>query len=414
MVVGLATKLEALVSNLNRPRVFERIIAIRKAAAERLAEWSHGQYLAARASIERLIEQGRHAEAVRAAQALHLKAESAGDIAYAGAAYDGAMAQITLGHALQMSGDAEAGIPHLEASRERFERLNKPRMAAGALTQKADCLTDLGRYDGAAEAYEQAIGMFKKVNDPRSVAASKNQLAAVRSHQKKYLEALDLYAEARDVFEHLNELAAIAAVWHQIGLVYEKTRGYEAAEDAYQKSLGIEIQRGNRSGEAISLGQLGNPYSNMGRREDAVRFYSQAADIAVQLGDLRSQGAIRNNIADELVKLGRYDEARREIERTIGCLKPFGHAGQIWKSFGILSNLERAVGNQPAALEARNQAIAAYLAYRRDGGAAQRETTQLVEMVNQDPAAARAALDDPDIDYGLAAEITLLLERLDP
>jgi hypothetical protein len=44
---------------------------------------------------------------------------------------------------------------------------------------------------------------------------------------------------------------------------------------------------------------------------------------------------------------------------------------QPWTTFYILSNLERAVGNEAAAQEALAKAIEAYRAYRRDGGASQ-------------------------------------------
>ena len=410
--VDLATSLESLVSTLNRPRVLARVVEIRSAAAQRLPEWSHAQYLSEHASIERLIDQGRSAEAVTAAQALHLRSEATGEAAYDGAAADGAMAQFTLGRALHMSGDAESALPHLEKSRERFEQLNQPRMATLALSGKADCLAGLGRFDEAAEVYAGVIKRYERLQDSRSAAASKGQLATVRQHQGNYPEALCLHSEARDVFESLNEPAQVARAWHQIGLVYEDTGQLGAAEHAYQRSLNIKVMIGDRAGQAATLGQLGNLYSKMGRSEDAVRLYRQAADIAVQVGDLRREGIQRNNVADELVKLRRYDEARQEVIRAIECKKPFGHVAQPWTSFAILSNLERAVGNQPAELGARTQAIAAYLAYRRDGGAAEIDTTQLVEMVKQDPAGARAALDDPEIHYGLAAEITLALEGL--
>ena len=100
-LVNLATSLEGLIANLNRPRVLARVVQIRAAATQRLPDWSHSQYVAEDASIDRLIEQGRHTEAVRAAQALHSKSDAAGEAAYAGAAYDGAMARVTLGRALR-------------------------------------------------------------------------------------------------------------------------------------------------------------------------------------------------------------------------------------------------------------------------------------------------------------------------
>ena len=50
------------------------------------------------------------------------------------------------------------------------------------------------------------------------------------------------------------------------------------------------------------------------------------------------------------------------------CGKPYGHAAQPWKTWDILCDLEQAVGDAAAARAARAQALALYLAYRRDGG----------------------------------------------
>ena len=121
------------------------------------------------------------------------------------------------------------------------------------------------------------------------------------------------------------------------------------------------------------------------------------------------EGVVRSNAAIQLIELRRYDEARRELERAIECKKLFGHAAEPWKTFDNLCDLERAVGKLTAALVARQQAMEAYLAYRRDGGAPQIDPTPLIAMVKQDPVAARAAVEDPEVNYCDAAELILAL-----
>jgi len=318
-------------------------------------------------------------------------------------------------------------------------------MARVALSDKSDCLTDIGRFDEAAKGYQEAIELAEGARDLRSLGVNKGQLATVRMLQKKYPEALKLYGEVRDTFIGLGEPATVAISWHQIGRTYEEAGQYQAAEEAYQKSLKIEVQIGSRSEEAGTLNQLGNLYAEMGRHEEAVQFLVKAAEVFTHLRDLRKEGIIRSNIAIDLIQLRRYDEARREIERAVECQKPFGHAAEPWKSFNILCDLEHAVANEPAAREARRQAIEAYLAYRRDGGESQIPGGRLCALVAERPAEAGvkfaqllqdletpawarslvpalqsvlagsldvALADDPNLDYDDAAELLLLIESL--
>jgi tetratricopeptide (TPR) repeat protein len=274
--VGLATTLEALVAPLNRPNALARVVAIRTAAAQRLGGWSQARFEAELAAVDRLLEQDEYGGAVRAARALLQKAEQSAETAYPGASYDVALVQVTLGRSLRMTGAPDKALPYLEEARRRFEALVQTRMANVALTEKADCSRDLGRYDEAAAAYEQAIAAAEQRGDRRSAAVNKNQLATVRRRQRRYTDALELYSEVLSIFEQLGEARSVAVSWHQIGNVHLETGQPDAAEQAYQESLKVEVQRGNALGEAQTLNQLGNLYSGLGRNEDAVRCYRQS------------------------------------------------------------------------------------------------------------------------------------------
>jgi len=433
-VINFAAGLEFLIAALNRPKALARVVEIRTEAAERVSDWSHARFLAEGAAVERLEEQGRYEESVRAAGALYANTQAAGETAYDEAAYDGAMAQFTLGRALLKSGAAGEALGHVHEARERFKSLGRFRMANVALTDNADCLTDLGRYDEAAAAYEESIRVAAQLEDARQGAVVRGQLAMVRMLQKRYVEALELSAEARNTFQELGEPRSVAVAWHLIGMVHKEADEYEAAEAAYQESLKIKVQLGDRGEEATTLVELGNLYSLVERREDAVRFYCHAVEVFVEMRDPRSEGSARNNVADELVNLKRYDEARVELERAIECKKPFGHVAEPWTTFAILSNLEREVRNETAARQARDKAIQAYLAYRRAGGESQSEAGPLCSLVSEhltelsrDPGA-RALVqaleavlagsrdvrlaDDPNIPYDAGAELLLLIESL--
>ncbi len=233
-------------------------------------------------------------------------------------------------------------------------------------------------------------------------------------------------------------------------MLHRETRNFEAAEEALKQELAIRVQQQDRGGEAGSLTELGNLYNAMERWEEAATFYRRAADIYFSLPDLNHEGAARGNLANVFIKLLRYDEARTELQRAIECSKPFGHAAEPWIIWHNLHTLELAVGDLQAAAQARQQAMQSYLAYRRDGGGdhentalaynrtalaiQQAETAEaeqaLVQLIGDTKirpqrkiAAAKlcailkgdrnpALSSDPELDYQDAAELQLLLERL--
>jgi tetratricopeptide (TPR) repeat protein len=386
-IVDLAGRIERLLYTLGRRQILQQVVAVREKAEKGLKAWNNTSFASAFNQIERLLEKGSLGPAQTAAQDLLKKSLDAGEDAYPSAAYNIAMSNLLLGRVLGMSGASEPALTYLESARTQFDRLGRDgnkdaqRMASACLTEQGDCLRNLGRLDEAATAYEESIALDEKLGDLRGAAVGKGNLGTVRKDQKQYAEALSAYESAIQSFESLSEPASVATIWHQMGMVHENSNNYPAAETAYRKSLGIKVQQNNKDGEASSLGQLGNLFDKMGQLEDAITFYRQAADIHVELGDLAKEGFDRNNLADTFIKLKRYVDARQEILRAIECTKPFGHTAEPWKTWQILSTIEQAQGNATAAKDARDQAVALYMAFRRSGGGKYEYGSQLCAMV---------------------------------
>jgi tetratricopeptide (TPR) repeat protein len=450
--IGLATLLYGLLQYAGKPRLLERVVQVREAAAATLGEtWNHARFQAQRTQIEQQLAGGRLREAFDGAQALLQRARAVGEKAYPSADYDLAMACFLLARVLKTAGGAESALPLLDEARQRFEAIARERasqaaegMAFVCLTERGGCLLDLGRLDEAAATYEESIRCKEKFADDRGVAVSKGQLGTVLLLQCRYPEALKAYEEARERFTRLNEPGSIAVFWHQTGRVYQEAGQPEAAEDAYRKALAIEVRLGDVAGQASTLGQLGSLYGDqLGRTEEAVAFYRQAVDKYVEIRDVAGEGRQRNNLAIELRKLRRLDEARQEIRRAIECDAQFGHAAEPWKTWAILADIETDSDNPADAAEARRKAIACYLAYRRDGGENHDDAGRICLAVTErllagDSAGAaaflqqyaahpfkhalqaivassrdRALADAPELDYSMAAEILFLIETLE-
>ncbi len=389
LIVDKAQTVEALFANLGRPQVVQFAKSIREQAAQAIGEWNHAQFTHKSAAADRYLEQGDLNAAFQLAREVWEQCERAGGRTYPEAEYDRATANLRLGRVLEMGGRSEQALPFLAEARRRFLALaqngntHAERMASVCLAEMGDCFSDLGRYDEAAQQYLIAIEEAEKRGGLREVAVGKGQLATVRMLQKNYTEAFQLYEEVKSIFEQYREPRQVAVIWHQIGIVHHKAGNYTAAEKAYQESLAIKIRENNKQGEASSLGQLGSLYDDMDRLEDAVRMVERAAEIYTALGNLQGEGIQRSNMANSLMKLSRVSEARTQLLRAVECKSQLGPSAEPWKTWGILYDLETSEGNRQAAAEARQKAMQAYAAYRKDGGESQNNRFQLISAAAQ-------------------------------
>jgi len=451
-MLNVAGRVEQLLAPLDHPRLLKRVVAVREQASQGLGGGlTDTRFAAIQMQIERLLLAGQVPQAYQAAQRLLADSQGPGSQV---SAPNQAMAFDLLGMVLLAGGASGEAMSRFQEAQRRFEQLGEPgaRMAAVAISQQGSCLCDLGRLGEAAQAYEESIKWTEALQDARQVAVGKGQLATVRLYQGRYVEALAGHESARQIFAELGEPQGVATAWHQIGMVHEEAGNYEAAEEAYRESLALKVKLKDRAGEVDTLTQLGTLYGKMGRLEEAVTFLRQAADIYVQIEDQAKEGKVRNNLAYALIKLRCYEEARAEIGRAIECKQPYGHAAEPWKTWMVLHEVERAVGDQAAAERARAEARRLFLAYRRDGGenhspggrlcaafyqamqAGQgAEMAALLQQLAEDPSADEALkalvftlqailggsrdpalAENPVLSYDFAAEVQLLLEALGP
>jgi tetratricopeptide (TPR) repeat protein len=442
VIVVLASRLESLIAPLGRPKALAHVAAIRTKANDHCGEWNPATFNAEVSAVYRLSDKG---QAVETARSLLEKVRTVSESAKEGAALAVLNAYCAFGRTLQMSGYVEEAITYLDEAIKRAEGLGLTEWSYMVLADKGDCLMELGRIEKAAKVYEESIRKAEKSGDLRGVAVGKGQLASVRMVQRRYDEALDLHNDLRERFERLEEPLQVATAWQLIGVTYEGLDQHDAAERAFQMSLGISVRLGDRSIEEKTLAELGYLYLKQGRFEEAARFCRNAAETAKSQNDLFAEGLDRINLAALLLELKRYDEARAELTRCEECLKPFGLAGKPWSYFHLVSVLEWAMGNEPAARNARSQAIQAYLDYRRAGGDSQTDARRLCEFalqaevigvewlaeasqlsnVSDSMKALRSSLevvlrgsrdvalaDDPNLNFEEAAELLLLIESL--
>ena len=422
-VVMLATALERLVSWRNRPQALARIVAVRHAAAARLADWGYARALSAQATIDRLLDADDFHSAQLSAEKLLADCLRAGESAYPAAAYDIALAHFLLGRVHTSARKSQAALEWLAAARTRFEALatagypGAKLMAAAALSESAISLCDLGHLDDSATAYEEAIEQFKELNAEPHIAAAKGRLGMVYYCQLRFDDAYAAHRAAKDAFETLNAPAEVATAWHNIGLACSAIGQGDEAERAYREALAIRMNTGPSSAEASTLGELGNLAAARGRLIEAVTFHGLAADLFGVLQNPAAEGSARTIVSRLLVDLRRFDEARRELVRAMECNDRCGHTNVPWEALMSLHALEHAMGHPEAADAARNMAIAGFLDYRVSGGENHDGGVEFIDIVKRaipknEVAKAERELAELATEFGPQAELQTLMPKL--
>ena len=173
-VVAVAASVEALLARLGRPHALAQATAVRAQAAQALAGWSHARFIAESENIDRLLERGDlHSRPYRGPTPPGtVPGGWRHGVSGCGVRHcHGSLA--VSGEHCESLGAAEAALQPLTEAQQRFQTLaeagntNASRMASVAITERGDCLRDLGRLDEAAAAYEDAIQRAEQRDDRR-------------------------------------------------------------------------------------------------------------------------------------------------------------------------------------------------------------------------------------------------------
>ena len=371
--------------------------------------WSHARFEAERTRIE---QQLRRRAAARGARRAPRRCSSAPGrrvrAAYPGADYDLAMACFLLARVLKTAGGAEPALPLLDEAQaglrgHRAGRAGPRRRSGWRPSASPNGATVCATWAGSTSRrrpMRRASRRDEQRGDERDVAVGKGQprhgptatSAATRRHWPPM-------REARERFARLGEPGSVAVVWHQTGMAYQESGNPEAAEDAYRESLAIKVRLGDTAGQASTLNQLGNLYDDCPEPPRGGGGLLPAGG-----GPLCRRSAIWRRRA-------RQEQSRRHPAPAAASRRgaPGGPAGDRVQGAssatppspgrpGPSSPTSRPTPANPgAAAAARTQALAAYLAYRRDGGENHDRSGRLALAVTEplsagDPAAAQSLL----------------------
>jgi tetratricopeptide (TPR) repeat protein len=278
------------------------------------------EYLLESRRGETLLDQGCAAEAERVFRALLARMDVGMDYGDAEAGYGRSHTFRRLGLSLSRQGKLVAAVSVLSkalAEMEKLEQRNEvQQLKSVILTDLADALCMLARYDEAREHYETAFNIAKGIGNDRQMALVIGQSGRLMLLQGDLDEARLQLTEAVSMFNQLGELGHEAIYLQVLGAVEQIAQNWDKAEQRYKEGLAIAERFGDKALAAQICNNLGIIAESTNRPEEAERWYKRAIELKEQVGNPKETVSSYNNLADLLLGQNRLDEAEAYAHRA--------------------------------------------------------------------------------------------------
>ncbi len=265
--------------------------------------------------------------------------------------------QIDLGLSRRAMGDLEGALERFELALRRAAERKQPRLRARALAELGNTRWLRGEYEAALGLVGRSNELAEEIGDAFRLNVNYQLLGLIHwelNDDDRAIRALErAIAEARRAADPLE----VASAHNNLGIVHRRRGDYAAALAEFARAVEIDTRLGSRWGLGYDHRNIGITLHRMERHGEASPHLELAVELAREIGD-------RVNLARALLALGelRLDQGRlREAEPLLGGA--LGGAREVylpeveWRALRGLGRLERARGEQEAALERFREGI---------------------------------------------------------
>ncbi len=222
---------------------------------------------------------------------------------------------------------------------------------ATQLTSRGNTCFNRGDFEGAIEAYNQAI-----LKDGTFGVAYSN-LALTYLTRGQFAEAILLYQKSVDLLGSDKEKAI---AWNGLGNAYRCVNDYTNAVAAYQRAAELDPETGgirDRAGDfqaeegpksAEAWNERGEVFFKVGSLDKANEAFNKAIELEP------GSGLLYGNLAGTLAAQGLYEDAAVLYQKSIELLKDDKDKAAAWNRLG---NVYRKLNDYNKAIEAYQKAV---------------------------------------------------------
>jgi CHAT domain-containing protein/uncharacterized protein HemY len=226
--------------------------------------------------------------------------------------------------ALALLGQAQAEQGRFDKAAEYWEQSLAIRRETKDRAGQAAVLVDLGfacrvmrRFDQAMRYLEQAMSLTREVKDRNLEGHAVYHLAWAFGGMNEPAKAVENLWKARAIWQEIGNRVDEATSLNNLGFYYARMGLLEKSIEPYEEAIAINRAIKRRSGEMATLTALGFTYANLGHYEKAVESFGRSLPIAREMKDQYGESYTLGALGYVNGLMGRYEKALDLYERSL-------------------------------------------------------------------------------------------------
>jgi len=275
-----------------------------------------------------------------------------------------------LGRTLSELGQYDEAVEALQQAQKIYHNIGAEVGEGEVLTYLGEVSLNVGRYSQALQYLQQALAIHQTANNRAGEGEALYNLGEVYNRLSSYDRALETLQQALAIRREVDDGFGEGRTLQNIGIVYRRIGQYDQALEFYQQALTLNRQTGDRIGEGRTLAGMGLTHDRLGQYELALDMLKQALTVRQAIGDRSGESGSLIGIGRIYNHLGEYDQALAFYQQALEITEALGDKP---RQAGVLNNLAGVHGNlahYSRALELYQQAATAFKALGNKAGEA--------------------------------------------
>ncbi len=227
-----------------------------------------------------------------------------------------------IGDAFNKLNEYQTALEWMQRGLELARQSGWPGMIGAALTQTAETLRRLERFDAAAEMLQEGLSMMAAMSASRYYAIALQYLGDVELDRKQYASALEAFrlleqrALVLNQTHHLsNSLRGQAEALLRLGQAEQALQAAQAALEGAKEERLLQISALRTIAHIHALHPLPPP-PNMRAASSALYYLQLALDVAATIHDYVVPGDLLDAVAQEYINLGDWQQAAYSAQQA--------------------------------------------------------------------------------------------------